>query len=45
MRPDVDRLVVEVEEGAERMGVGVLRLAVAREDEGIIATPGRKVIP
>jgi hypothetical protein len=43
--PDIDGLVVKVEEGAERMRIGALRLAIAGEDKGIIATPGRKVIP
>jgi len=45
MSPDIDGLVVKVEKRAERMRIGALGLAIAREDKGIIATPGRKVIP
>lgn len=45
VRPDVDGLVVEVEEGAQRVRVGPAGLPVAREDEGVVATPGGEVIP
>jgi hypothetical protein len=45
VRPDVDRLIVHVEERTERMGVGVLGLTIAREDKGIVATPVGEVVP
>lgn len=45
VRPDVDGLVVQVEEGLEGVGVGGARLAVARGDEGVVAAPGGEVVP
>lgn len=45
VRPDVDRLVVDVEEGAGAVGVGAADLAVAGVDERIVAAPGGEVVP
>lgn len=45
VRPDVDKLVVQVEEGAGRVGVGAADLAVAGMNKGIVAAPGGEVIP
>lgn len=45
MRPDVDELVVQVEERAGGLGVGRADGPVAREDEGVVAAPGGEVVP
>lgn len=45
MRPDVDKLIVDVEERAPAVGVGAADLAVARVDEAVVAAPGGQVIP
>lgn len=43
--PDVDGLVVKVEERAQRVTVRRPGAAVAAEDEGIVAAPGRQIVP
>jgi hypothetical protein len=43
--PDVDGLVVQVEEGAEGVGVGGALVAVAGEDVVVVAAPGGEVVP
>lgn len=45
MRPDVDKLVVQVKERAGRLGVGRADGPVAGEDEGVVAAPGGEVVP
>lgn len=45
MRPDVDGLVVQVEERAGGLGVGGADGAVAGADEGVVAAPGGEVVP
>lgn len=45
VRPDVDGLVVQVEERAGGLGVGGADGAVAGADEGVVAAPGGEVVP
>lgn len=43
--PDVDALVVQVPEAGQRRAEAVARLPVAAEDEGVVAPPGRELVP
>ncbi len=45
VRPDVDGLVVQVEEGAQGVRVRAADGPVARADEGVVAAPGGQVVP
>ena len=45
MRPYVYGLVVQVQQGGEDVGDGGRVRAVAGQDEGVVAAPGREVVP
>lgn len=45
MGPDVDELVVDVEEGGEGAAVAVAVGAVPGHDEVVVAPPRRQVVP
>lgn len=45
MGPDVDKLIVQVEDGPKRLPVAVGGGAVARVDEVVVAAPVREFIP
>lgn len=45
MRPDVDRFVVQVEDGDKGVAIGRVAGMVARANEGVVTSPGRQVVP
>lgn len=45
VRPDIDRLIVQIEQRLKRVEVGSADLAVPRANEGVIATPCGQVVP
>lgn len=45
VRPDVDKLVVQVEERPGRLGIRWADGPVAGPDEGVVAAPGGQIVP
>lgn len=45
MGPDIDGLVVQEEDAAERASIAVGGLSVAGDEEGVVFAPVRKLVP